>query len=46
MTLSTERNSVVMQIASSHISSYEGMKKGNCFIHVGMVIWNSPSFEC
>jgi len=35
-----------MQIASSHISSYEEMKKGNCFTHVGMVIWNSLGFEC
>jgi hypothetical protein len=34
-----------MQIVSSHVDSYEEMKEGNCSIHIGIVIWNAPSFE-
>jgi hypothetical protein len=34
-----------MQIASSHASNYEEMKEGSYFIHVGIIIWNSPGFE-
>jgi hypothetical protein len=46
MTLLMERNNVEMQIVSSHTNSYEEMKEGNYFIHVGMVICNFPCFEC
>jgi hypothetical protein len=36
----------MMQIASLHAGSCEEMKEGNCSIQVGIVIWNSSSFEC
>lgn len=39
------QNNVAMQIVSSHVDSYEEMKEGNCSIHIGIVIWNAPSFE-
>lgn len=44
-TLLTKRNNATMQIASSHASNYEEMKEGSYFIHVGIIIWNSPGFE-
>jgi hypothetical protein len=44
--LSMKRNNATTQIASSHISSCEEMKEGNCSIHVGIIILNSLSFEC
>jgi hypothetical protein len=40
-----ERNSATMQIASSQTSNCEEMKEGNYFIHVGIIIWNFPSFK-
>jgi hypothetical protein len=36
---------VVMLIASSHAGNYEEMKEGNCFIHIGIIIWNVLGFE-
>jgi hypothetical protein len=41
-----EKNIATTQIASSHASNCKEMKEGNCSIHVGIVIWNSPGFEC
>jgi hypothetical protein len=38
------KNTAMMQIASSHANSSIEMKKGNCYIHVGIIISNSPSF--
>lgn len=44
-TLLIGRNSVAMQIASSHVNSCEEMKKGNCSIHIGIIIWNFLGFK-
>jgi hypothetical protein len=45
MTLLTERNNTMMQIASSHVDSCEEMKERNYSIHIGIVILNSPCFK-
>jgi hypothetical protein len=44
MTLLMGKNITMMQIASSHVDSLIKMKKGNCYIHVGIIISNSPGF--
>jgi hypothetical protein len=44
-TLLMERNNATTQVVSSHVDNYEKMKEGNCSIHIGIVIWNAPSFE-
>jgi len=43
-TLSTKKNTIATQITSSHASSLKEMKEGNYYIHVGIIISNSPSF--
>ncbi len=45
-TLWTGKNNATTQITSLHVDSCKEMKKGNSSIHVGIIISNSPSFEC
>jgi hypothetical protein len=38
------KNTAMTQIASSHAESLIEMKKGNCYIDIGIIISNFPGF--
>jgi hypothetical protein len=40
-----ERNNTTTQIVGLNVNNYEKMKEGNYTFHVGIVIWNAPSFK-
>jgi hypothetical protein len=43
-TLLMGKNTAMTQIANSHPESLIKRKKGNCYIHVGIIISNFPGF--